>query len=150
MNRDPYLVSTELLAFNPESECLVIAGSDFAAMTDALKYAIETYEQAPRFMLIQAEDTGAVPFDERVDLQLLRMLLEQRPTWCAWIEVHTLDLFSTRIAEIAVICDWLEAASVEFVLMQRLQSSYSPKDLRVSASRVLEQERALPGLKERW
>ena len=150
MNRDPYIVSVELLAFSSGSKFLVIAGPSLAARAEAVRDVVESYEQAPRFMLIQDEDAKLTRFDKRVDLQLLRMLLNEQPSWCTWIEVHTLDLLSSSIAEIAVICDWLETANVEFILMRRLQSSFSPAELRLSACRVLEQERALPPLKERW
>ena len=148
MTRDPYIVSVELLAFSTASKFLVISGPSLAARAEAVRDVVEAYEQAPRFMLIQEEDARLTPFAKRLDLQLLRMLLNEQPSWCTWIEVHTLDLLSSSIAEIAVICDWLEAVNIEFILMRRLQSSFSPAELRVSACRVLEQERALPPLKE--
>ena len=148
MSRDPYIVSVELLAFSNASKFLVIAGPTLAARAEAVRDVVESYEQAPRFMLIQDEDARLTAFDKRLDLRLLRMLLSEQPSWCTWIEVHTLDLLSTSIAEIAVICDWFEAANIEFILMRRLQSSFSPAELRVSACRVLERERALPPLEE--
>jgi hypothetical protein len=97
---------------------------------------MEDYD--PRVLVAKIGCHSDTRLESRPELQVLRLLLGGAH-WCRWVDFKTVSTISSNLAEIDIVCSWLEDAEAE-ARLDAHDLLLTPRMLRIGAPRLLEIE----------